>query len=365
MPPEYNILPPNIDIKPPSDNRFKILISVCILVLIISFINTIRIKEQTAATTKTAAITASNNSTGIDSSFFNFNQPQTPATLAVHQSPASSPRTQAPTSAPVNIITADSYLVGNLTTGKIYFEKDGAAVRPIASISKLFTAIVAEKRLDPNAIVTVASSSITGFDATSSPSTIIPGESFTVHDILYDMLLVSSNDAATTIADNYASVAGDMNPNSRADFVSLMNASSASIGMAQTSFKDPSGLSSGNVSSSLDLFKLARYLYDNQPGILAIEKTPEYDVPTTTPPDPAHNAHAFVNIDPFVYDPHYLGGKTGRTDAAGETMLSLFNLVQGVTSYPIAIIVLHSNQDARQIDSSVLLGRVIGVISSQ
>ncbi len=369
MPPEYNILPPNIDIKPPSDNRFKILISVCILVLIISFINTIRIKEQTAATTKTAAITASNNSTGIDSSFFNFNQPQTPATLAAHQSSvpipqsASSPHAQTP--APVNIITADSYLVGNLATGKIYFEKDPTTVRPIASISKLFTAIVAEKRLDPNAIVTVASSSITGFDATSSPSTIIPGESFTVHDILYDMLLVSSNDAATTIADNYASVAGDMNPNSRADFVSLMNASSASIGMAQTSFKDPSGLSSGNVSSSLDLFKLARYLYDNQPGILAIEKTPEYDVPTTTPPDAAHNAHAFVNIDPFVYDPHYLGGKTGRTDAAGETMLSLFNLpIKGVDT-PIAIIVLHSDQDARQIDSSILVGKVLGLISGQ
>ena len=128
MPPEYNILPPNIDIKPPSDNRFKILISVCILVLIISFINTIRIKEQTAATTKTAAITASNNSTGIDSSFFNFNQPQTPATLAAHQSsvpiPQSASSPHAQTSAPVNIITADSYLVGNLATGKIYFEKD-------------------------------------------------------------------------------------------------------------------------------------------------------------------------------------------------------------------------------------------------
>jgi D-alanyl-D-alanine carboxypeptidase len=352
MVPNSQITPPNIQIIPPRDNRFKILISVCILILIIGLINTARMKEQTAAATKTTAIAALNNLPDIDSSFFNFNTPSAP-----------SPRTQTP--APVNIITADSYLVGNLTTGKIYFEKDPTAVRPIASISKLFAAIVAEKHLDPNAIVTVASSSITGFDATSSPSTIIPGESFTVHDILYDVLLVSSNDAATTLADNYASVTGDANPNSRADFVSLMNASAASFGMTQTSFKDPSGLSSGNVSSALDLFKLARYLYINQPDMLAIEKTTEYDVPTTTPPNPAHNAHAFVNIDPFVYDPHYLGGKTGRTDAAGETMLSLFSLpVKGVNT-PIAIIVLHSDQDSRQTDSSILVGRVLGLISGQ
>ena len=72
-----------------------------------------------------------------------------------------------------------------------------------------------------------------------------------------------------------------------------------------------------------------------------------------------------MNIDPFVYDPHYLGGKTGRTDAAGETMLSLFNLpIKGVDT-PIAIIVLHSDQDARQIDSSILVGKVLGLISGQ
>ena len=58
-----------------------------------------------------------------------------------------------------------------------------------------------------------------------------------------------------------------------------------------------------------------------------------------------HDGHDFVNIDPFAYDPHYIGGKTGRSDQAGETMLSLFNLpsASGAT-VPVAIIVLHSNQ---------------------
>jgi D-alanyl-D-alanine endopeptidase (penicillin-binding protein 7) len=363
MIPDGQIPSPNSQILPPRDNRFKILISVCILIIIIGLVNTARMKEQKATATKTVTMNASNNSPDIDSSFFNYNSQPAAVPSVAHQQSVPSPRAQTPT--PVNIITADSYLVGNLTTGKIYFEKDPTVVRPIASISKLFTAIVAEKRLDPNAIVTVASSSITGFDSTSSPSTIIPGESFTVHDILYDMLLVSSNDAATTIADNYANVAGDANPNSRADFVSLMNASAASLGMTETSFKDPSGLSSSNISSADDLFKLARYLYDKEPGILAIEKTPEYDVPTTTAPNPVHNAHTFVNIDPFVYDPHYIGGKTGRTDAAGETMLSLFNLSINGVDNPIAIIVLHSDQDSRQIDSSILVGKVLGLISGE
>lgn len=355
--------------------NLKLIASVALLVLIIGIMS----RAQTAARSlgskdwsMTATAPASNIHHGIDSSFFDFGQPSgAPVkklqTLIQQSVPAPSYQfnpffaqnvnTQA--QAPEDVITADSYLVGNLVTGKIYFEKDPTTVRPIASISKLFAALVAKKRMNLNAIVTVASSSITGYDATNSPSTIIPGESFGVGDILEGMLLVSSNDAATTLADNYANVTGDPNPDSRANFVSLMNATAAFIGMTNTSFKDPSGLSSGNVSSAEDLFKFARYLYSNGQDILALTKTPKYDIATTTD----HRAHTFVNIDPFVYDTHYLGGKTGRTDAAGETMMSLFNIPVGGISYPIAIIVLHSSQDTRQIDSSILVGRVISALS--
>lgn len=352
----------------------KTIASAAILVLIIGLINTVRIKEQSVGTSGTTAVPASNNFLRIDSSFFNFNTPSASSPHTNSASPqktipsASSPHTNSVSSqnlisvsspqsvysphtkaeAPVNIITADSYLVGNLATGKIYFEKDSTAVRSIASISKLVTAMVIEKNMDPNGQVAIASSSITGYEQTSD---IRPGETFSVNDLFTGMLLISSNDAALAFANNYGYTA----------FMSLMNAAVRSLGMTQTSFEDPSGLSPENVSSANDLFKLAKYLYADEPGILAITKTSEFDLATTTD----HDGHDFVNFNPFVYDPHYLGGKTGRTVGAGETMLSMFSLpIKGVNN-PIAIIVLHSNQDARQIDSDLLVEKVLGIISNQ
>jgi len=352
-----------------NDIHLKTIAGVAILVLIIGLINTVRIKEQSVGTNETAAVPVSNNFPRADSSFFNFNTPSASSPHTNSASPqnailpapslhipaqtssqnlisASSPRTQTPT--PTNIITADSYLVGNLVTGKIYLEKDPMAVRSIASISKLVTAMVIEKKMDSNGQIAMASSSVTGYEQVAD---IHPGETFAVSDLLTGMLLISSNDAALAFANNYGYMA----------FMSLMNAATKSLGMTQTSFEDPSGLSPENVSSANDLFKLARYLYAAELGVLAITKTPEFDLATTTD----HDGHNFMNFNPFLYDPHYLGGKTGRTEAAGETMLSIFSLpIKGVNN-PIAIIVLHSGQDSRQTDSDLLVGKVLGIISNQ
>jgi D-alanyl-D-alanine carboxypeptidase len=341
-----------------NDIPLKTITGVAILVLIIGLINTVRTKEQSVGTSGTAAVPVSNNFLGIDSSFLNFNTPSAPSprtnsaspqkTISSASSPqsASSPRTESPI--PTNIITADSYLVGNLATGKIYFEKDPTDVRSIASISKLVTAMVIEKRMDPNGQIAMASSSVTGYEQVAD---VHPGETFAVSDLLTGMLLISSNDAALAFANNYGYTA----------FMSLMNAAIKSLGMTQTSFEDPSGLSPENVSSANDLFKLARYLYADEPGILTITKTPEFDLATTTD----HDGHNFMNFNSFLYDPHYLGGKTGRTVTAGETMLSMFSLpIKGVNN-PIAIIVLHSSQDSRQTDSDLLVGKVLGIISNQ
>jgi len=208
--------------------------------------------------------------------------------------------------------------------------------------------MVIQKNLDPNALVAIASSSVTGYEQVGD---VHPGETFSENDLLAGMLLISSNDAALAFANDYGYPA----------FISLMKTTAQSLGMSQTSFIDPSGLSPGNVSTADDLFILAKYLYADDPGLLAITKMPRFDVATTT----THDNHDFLNIDPFAYDPHYIGGKTGRSDVAGETMLSMFNLpINGVLN-PIAIIVLHSDQDSRQTDSSILVGKVLGLISGQ
>ena len=73
--------------------------------------------------------------------------------------------------------------------------------------------------------------------------------------------------------------------------------------------------------------------------------------------------HDFININPFAGDADFLGGKTGRTYAAGETMISIFNY-QAITaagqekSYPIVVIVLHSYFGTREADTEKLLTEV-------
>ncbi|MDR3558520.1 MAG: serine hydrolase [Candidatus Pacebacteria bacterium] len=344
--------------------NLKAIACAAVLVIIIGFVNTARMNEQAAEAEKITSMIASDHPPGIDSSFFDYNEKPdvsavvskvrqvastapAPAAIVPPASPVKPASAQSAVvpAAPANVITADSYLVGNLATGKVYFEKDPTAVRPIASISKLISAIVITKDMQPDIQIPVASSSVTGYEQAGD---VHPGETFSASDLLTGMLLISSNDAAMAFANDYGYPA----------FISSMNETAAAIGMSQTSFKDPSGLSSGNVSSANDLFKLAQHMYADDPGILAITKTPTFDLATTT----THDGHDFTNIDPFAYDPHYIGGKTGRSDAAGETMLSLFNLsVNGVDS-PIVIIVLHSDQDARQTDSSILVGKMLGMI---
>jgi D-alanyl-D-alanine carboxypeptidase len=104
------------------------------------------------------------------------------------------------------------------------------------------------------------------------------------------------------------------------------------------------------VSSALDILSLAKYLYDFRPDILALTRTVSMSVATTT----SHGMHDFVSIHPFISDPRFIGGKTGRTIAAGETMLTILR----ISDHPIAFIVLGSDFGARENDTRLLLNSV-------
>jgi hypothetical protein len=72
-----------------------------------------------------------------------------------------------------------------------------------------------------------------------------------------------------------------------------------------------------------------------------------------------HAAHLWKSINPFPYDPHFMGGKTGRTIEAKESMMSLFRYSYGGYSYPVAVIVLRSDFSVREEDSSYLFGQFV------
>jgi D-alanyl-D-alanine carboxypeptidase len=258
-------------------------------------------------------------------------------------------------------VTSPIYLVGNALTGQIYFSQNINQVNGLASISKLFTAIVAEENMDTNQVIQITPAMLAVYPNSYG---IQLGEKFTLGDLLYGMILQSNDNIAEGIAmaysspDTYISAPSGTTPSETA-FINKMNALSASLGLSQTHFQDASGLADGNVSDAKDLFSFAQYLYSNQPALLGITTTYSYPVATTTD----HFGHDFINIDPFVGDPHYAGGKTGRTDLAGETMLSLFNYESKGKNYPIVIIVLHSDLSERQNDSSRLYLEAINAIN--
>ncbi len=234
----------------------------------------------------------------------------------------------------VPVVTALAYLVGNVSTGQILMEKKDTAVLPVASMSKLITAIAAIDTMTPTTTILITEQEA---EVASDTSMLTSGESFTVSELLYPLLLNSSNVAAEALASS----------SDRGRFLELMPSYAWEVGMPSTFFADPSGLSPRNISTAKDFFALAEYLYKSRPDILAISRTAHFAVGTTT----LHNAHDFVSIHPFIANKDFLGGKTGHTTEAGDTMLTIMN----IAGQPIAFIVLGSKTGGRAGDTQLLI----------
>lgn len=236
-------------------------------------------------------------------------------------------------------ITAKSYLVGNVRTGEIYMMRNQNTVLPVASMSKLITAVESIDQFSMSGTTTIASSTMAYPDSQK----FVEGEIFTVEEALYPLLVSSSNIMAETLAST----------TSRTAFMDLMSSYAWEIGMPATYFADPSGLSPQNMSSASDFFALARYLYKMRPDILAITKTAKYTLSTTT----EHNYREIVSTHPFVNEANFLGGKTGKTPQARDTMLTILDL----NNIPIAFIVLGSED--RKKDTLYLIGQVKNILN--
>jgi D-alanyl-D-alanine carboxypeptidase len=122
------------------------------------------------------------------------------------------------------------------------------------------------------------------------------------------------------------------------------------VGASTAFFADPSGLSPLNSASAKDIFALAQYLYKYRQDILEITRT----IATSTASTTDHAAHDFVSIHPFVQDPRFIGGKTGRTIEAGETMMTIMN----IKGHILAFIILASGFGDRAYDTKLLIDQV-------
>lgn len=231
-----------------------------------------------------------------------------------------------------NIVTAKAYAVIDINRDVVVLEKSADKILPIASITKLVTAVIAKRNIKDNENITITGKSI---DTYGNEAKLREGEKLKLREILYPLLMVSSNDSAEAIARHYG----------RDKFIMKMNDFVNEIGAYRTHFTDPSGLSVGNVSTANDLGIIIKWILKNEPDIfnITLEKTKTIRVHTWT--NPTH----FLNLD------SYAGGKNGYTHEANRTTVALFKL--GKQKRPFAVIFLGSS--ARDSDMLDLLEEAV------
>lgn len=188
-------------------------------------------------------------------------------------------------------------------SGRVLYEQNIHQPRLIASITKLLTALVAvEQGSDLDQVVTVKGEWL---GSEGSSIYLKAGEEITLRGLLYGLLLQSGNDAAMVIACHTAG--------SEADFVALMNARAAELGMKDSSFANPSGLNDDkHYSTAYDMALLAQACLQNE-TVADICATRSITIGTRT----------FVNHNKLLY--RYggcVGMKTGFTEKAGRTLVS-------------------------------------------
>jgi len=206
-------------------------------------------------------------------------------------------------------VTASSVLIYDLTIDKAIFLKDPKEKLPMASLTKIITAVIAleNKKIDNKYIV--RSEDLVGEDTMG----LTEGEVLTLEELLYGLILHSANDAAETIANNY--------DGGREKFIEAMNKKAKSLGLINTNFTNPSGLEGdGNqYTTAYDLLVITRFAIMNFPLFNKIISTVDYTLPYSR----NHKEIYLENETNLLTSyPGVRGVKTGYTPEAGFCLVT-------------------------------------------
>lgn len=217
-------------------------------------------------------------------------------------------------------VKALSALVWEKTNDVIFFEKSPDVRRPIASITKLMTAAVV---LDNASTTENVKISFFAVRTEGSAGELYPNEKLTVSDLLHAMLLESSNDAAIALAEYVGRkyTIGGGGEAATDEFVFLMNKKSAELGLLNTQFADPSGLNdTASFSTAKNVAELVHQLRSNSSYDIIWEILKKDEIVLISQDEGI--IHTFTNNNPFVAElKNIIGGKTGYTEKAGESMV--------------------------------------------
>ncbi len=213
------------------------------------------------------------------------------------------------------VIQAKGALVVDIDSDFVFFQNQLNVRRPIASVTKLMTALVAKKYIPADEEITITEESL---KVDGDAPIFYLNEKVTANDLIRAMMIISSNKAAMALANHIG----------QDKFIALMNEMAKQLEMTQTSYAEPTGLSFLNQSSPADLKKLIKYIITEYPNLLLIAQN-SVDKIQGKNPDIIHeltNINLIAHHPPFLdeLDITYLGGKTGFTDEALQTFCGLF-----------------------------------------
>jgi len=206
-------------------------------------------------------------------------------------------------------IQAEGVLVKEIGSYEILYEVNANDAWPLASITKLMTALVAEQLIPPQTVIQISA------DAIAVPGiagSLKEGEFYTKENLIRAALGISSNDAASALGEAVGYPA----------FIDAMRSEAHALHMMNTSFFDVTGLSSLNFGTLYDLSKLAEYIFLNEPHLLEVTRSKSFSIME----EHTHVSHTIVNNNEFAGSPWFLGGKTGYTEDARGNLVSLVRI---------------------------------------
>ena len=241
-------------------------------------------------------------------------------------------------------IEGTSAIVYCATTDEVLWQKNADKKMNLASITKLMTCLIAIEEMGLDKEVTVAAEAVQATWEGQSEPVGITGEKLTVEEMVYEALLVSANDAASSLA---IALSG-----SEKEFAKLMNERAEKIGCTDTHFVNASGIEVENqYSTAEDVIKIAREAFSNE-ALLKIAGTAHHTVPKTNKSEAREldNSNYFLegweaktgigdNTIKVKKYPGVFAGKTGTTLARKATMvvacdfdgLEVYTVVMGST----------------------------------
>lgn len=214
-------------------------------------------------------------------------------------------------------ISADAAILIERSTGTILYAKNAEKSEYPASTTKIMTALLTLENSAGDEIVDFSKTAIYALTPGASHIGMTVGETLSVYDCLYGLLLPSANEVANALAEH---VSGSMT-----DFVELMNTRAKELGCTNTHFANPNGLHDTNHTTCAHDLALIFQACLSTPDFIRIDSTKTYVIAPTNLVDenrPMKTTHKMLQTDSEYYDDRVICGKTGHTPEAGGCLIS-------------------------------------------